>query len=134
MKSKKVFKDDKVTTILGIKSANPGHILLLPKKHYLDMPQVTEDELVHMFMVAKSLSNILLKTMKAKGTTIFAANGALAGQKAPHFMIHVIPRFDGDGLNFVPPEIAISDEKLNGVNASLCLSIGTLGKLSPFLF
>lgn len=100
VQSKKVYEDDKSIAILDINPANPGHMLLIPKEHYTIMPLVPEDVLGHMFMVAKALSTVCLKALQAKGTNIFVANGAIAGQKAPHFMIHVIPRQEKDGLNF----------------------------------
>tara|TARA_Y100000310_G_C20157825_1_gene567701 strand:- start:135 stop:596 length:462 start_codon:yes stop_codon:yes gene_type:complete len=40
----------------------------------------------------------MLRGMGASGTNIYIANGLVAGQRAQHFMIHVIPRKDGDNL------------------------------------
>ena len=51
-----------------------------------------------MFVVAKSLSKLLLRVLKCSGTSVFVANGPAAGQKAQHFMIHIIPRKEADGL------------------------------------
>ncbi len=99
VQSKKIYEDPKCLAVLDINPSNPGHILLLPKEHYSIMPQMPEDVIGHMFMIAKSLSNIMLKTLKVTGTTIFVANGIAAGQKAQHFMLHVIPRKEGDGLD-----------------------------------
>ncbi len=97
--SRKIYEDDKVVAILDINPANPGHTLLLPKEHYMILPQIPEDVLKHLFIVAKALSQVLLKAVGATGTNIFVANGAAAGQRAPHFMIHVIPRIEGDGIS-----------------------------------
>jgi hypothetical protein len=69
-------------------------------------------EIGHVFMVAKSMSGALLKALKADGTNIFVANGAIAGQKAPHFMAHVIPRKEGDRLTLNIPEHKISIAEL----------------------
>ena len=84
VQSKKVFDDETCIGILDINPANPGHVLLLPRKHYSIMPQVPRDEIGHMFMVSKSLSNSMLRALNVNGTTIFVANGVTAGQKAPH--------------------------------------------------
>ncbi len=130
VKSKKVYEDDKVTAILDINPANPGHILLLPKKHYMIMPQMPEDEIGHIFMVAKSLSNALLKALKAKGTNIYVANGAAAGQKAPHFMLNIIPRHANDGLNLVLPEHDMPEQQLEEIHKTLLAKIKELFSLS----
>jgi diadenosine tetraphosphate (Ap4A) HIT family hydrolase len=72
------------------------------------MPQIPEDVLQHIGMVAKGVSHAQLRALKAQGTNIFVANGVTAGQRAQHFMMHVIPRMDGDQLAFALPERAMS--------------------------
>jgi histidine triad (HIT) family protein len=100
--TKKLFEDDKCIIILDINPASEGHCLIIPKKHYQIMPQIPEAELGHFFCMAKKASHTLLKTFGLQGTTVFVANGVAAGQKAPHFMIHVIPRTQGDALFDLP--------------------------------
>ncbi len=96
--SKKVYEDKHCLAILDINPAAKGHILLLPKEHYAIMPQMPDKELGHMYTVAKKISQALLKGLKVSGTNLFVANGLPAGQKAQHFILHIIPRKDGDGL------------------------------------
>src|SRR3989344_7642914 len=88
VQSKNVYEDEKVIAVLDINPANPGHILLMPKEHYVVMPQMPEDDIGYIFMVAKALSHALLQALKAGGTNIFVANGLAAGQRAQHFMVH----------------------------------------------
>jgi len=107
--SKKVYEDDKVMAVLDINPANPGHILLITKEHYVVMPQIPDDVVAHIGMVAKALSHALLRALKAQGTTIFVANGVTAGQRAQHFMLHIIPRMEGDGIGIDYQEHSISD-------------------------
>ncbi|MBI4147855.1 HIT domain-containing protein [Candidatus Woesearchaeota archaeon] len=96
--AKKVFEDDKVVAVLDINPATPGHVLLLTKEHYAIMPQVPDDVIGHIGQVSKACSHAMLKAMKIDGTTIFVANGMAAGQRAQHFMVHIIPRNEGDGV------------------------------------
>jgi|TARA_B100002003_G_C14035401_1_gene498961 histidine triad (HIT) family protein len=98
VQSKKVYEDERVLAVLDINPANPGHILLMPKEHYQIMPLIPEEELAHVFSIAKHLSQQCLKAFKCQGTNIFVANGIVAGQKAQHFMIHIIPRMENDTL------------------------------------
>lgn len=107
--SKKIYSDDKCTAILDINPANPGHILLIPNEHYSIMPLMPPDEIKHLFMVAKALAQASLKALEAQGTNIFVANGTAAGQKAQHFMIHVIPRKEDDNFNLTIPEKPMSE-------------------------
>ena len=117
--AKKIYEDDHCMAILDINPANPGHLLLMPKEHYQIMPLIPEDELKHLAMVAKALSHILLKSLKAQGTNIFIANGTVAGQKAQHFMVHIIPRKEGDNIGLEIPEKKISKKELLDVKEKL---------------
>ncbi|MBI2151120.1 HIT family protein, partial [Candidatus Woesearchaeota archaeon] len=84
--------------LLDINPAAKGHLLLLPKEHYSIMPQIPPETLSRLFMQAKLKSKLLLKSLKAEGTTLFAANGQAAGQRVPHFLLHLLHRKEGDGL------------------------------------
>ncbi len=134
--SKKVYEDEQVLAVLDINPANPGHMLLLPKEHYLIMPQLPDDVTGHIFMVAKALSQSTLRALNAKGNTILIANGAAAGQRAPHFMLHVIPRAMEDSINFDLPERDISPEdyeKLKKLITSKLNSVMGLKKEEPLV-
>jgi len=96
--AKKLYEDDQSLIILDINPASRGHLLLLPKKHYAILPQLNDGLTSHLFSLVKKYSKVLLKGLKADGTTIFIANGLVAGQKAQHFMIHLIPRKEGDSI------------------------------------
>ena len=117
--AKKVYEDDKVVAVLDINPANPGHVLLVTKEHYTVMPQIPDDIIQHIGMVAKAISHALLKSLKAQGTTIFVANGSTAGQRAQHFMLHIIPRMEGDGVGIDIPQFTISDSDYKKVYDAL---------------
>ncbi|MEM4246801.1 MAG: HIT domain-containing protein, partial [Candidatus Woesearchaeota archaeon] len=106
--SKKIYEDDKVVCVLDINPANPGHTLIIPKEHYMIMPQLPEELLQHIGMIAKGVSHAQLRALKAQGTNIFVANGVTAGQRAQHFMMHVIPRMEKDEVGLILPERAMS--------------------------
>ena len=129
IQSKKIYEDDKTLAILDINPANPGHILLLTKDHYSIMPQIPDDEVAYIFTVAKSLSNSLLRSLDAQGTNIIVANGIVAGQRAQHFMTHIIPRKEKDGVSFVLPQKTIDQNELEAVGNKLIASLS--GEKNP---
>src|SRR3989344_9077107 len=96
--SKTIYDDDKCVAVLEINPANPGHVLLFPREHYVIMPQLPEELIGHLFTVSKHISQACLKALKVEGINIFISNGAIAGQRVPHFMIEIIPRKEKDGL------------------------------------
>ncbi len=116
--SHEIYTDEKVVVILDINPANEGHCLILPKQHYQILPQIPQDLIGYMFVIAKKTSRALLKALGVQGTTIFVANGAIAGQKSPHFMIHVIPRMPSD-LLFQVPKHPIKPEDIDKIRDML---------------
>ncbi len=130
--SKKIFEDDRVIAILDINPANPGHTLIIPKVHYQIIPMMPDEELAHMMMVAKAMSHALIKALKVQGTHIFAANGAVAGQQAPHVMLHIIPRKEGDGLKlFDLPKNDFKPEEMVNLENALRQRIGAHMGVAP---
>ena len=123
VQSRKVYQDDKVMAILDLNPANPGHLLIMPKEHYSIMPQMLDDEIGHIFNVVKALSNSMLRGLDVQGTNIVVANGVAAGQRAQHFMVHLIPRKENDSINFVLPQRTISEKELELVRKSILSSL-----------
>ena len=110
--SKKVYEDDVCIAFLDINPAVKGHILLLPRSHISIMPQLDEKTGGHLLQVARELSRSLLKNLYASGSTIFVANGLAAGQRAQHFLIHIIPRKEGDELFGYEKHIVDEEKRL----------------------
>ncbi len=122
--ARKVYEDDSCLAVLDINPANPGHMLLMPKEHFTVMFQVPEQLIGHVFVVAKGLSQASLQALQGKGTTIFAANGTAAGQRAPHFMLHIIPRMSGDNVGIYIPSRALPGKEADQVAAALSAVLG----------
>lgn len=132
IQSRKIYEDDKVLAILDINPANPGHVLLLTKEHYAIMPQLPDDEVSHVFVVAKSLSSSMLRSIDAKGTNIIVANGIAAGQRAQHFMVHIIPRKENDGISFALPQKPMEQNELETIGNRLISALsGAVEKEEP---
>ncbi|MBI4738461.1 HIT family protein [Candidatus Woesearchaeota archaeon] len=109
--SRKVYEDELCIGILDINPANPGHVLVLPKEHYPILPLMPPSVMDSLFVSARKISLAMLRYLKAEGSNIFIANGSAAGQKAPHAMIHIIPRTASDGVKtFTLPQHKIKPE------------------------
>ncbi len=117
--AKKIYDDEKAFAILDKNPAVEGHILLLPKEHYQLMPQVPSDVLDHLFRVAQSLSRAQLKAFGVQGISLFVANGTGAGQRAPHFIIHLIPRKEHDNIGLNLPQGKQADMDYDEVTRTL---------------
>src|SRR3989338_3163953 len=96
--SKKVFENDSIIAVLDISPAVKGHTLVMPKEHYPILPYVPQDVFYEVFGVLPELVSAVKESLICFGSTIFLANGGVAGQQSPHFLFHIFPREKGDGL------------------------------------
>jgi histidine triad (HIT) family protein len=121
--SKKVYEDPDFVGILDINPAAEGHVLLLPKQHFQILPQIPQEIVGNLGIACSNVSAKVLKAFKCEGTTVFMANGAIAGQRAPHFMVHIIPRTENDDISLNPALKEIDDKSFNSIKDKLFTSL-----------
>lgn len=92
-----IHENDRTLCFLDIKPVNPGHVLVVPKKHFDDYASTSEEALREMAVIAKRLGKAVMSALGAPGFNIAVNNGRVAGQLVDHVHLHVIPRFEGDG-------------------------------------
>jgi histidine triad (HIT) family protein len=98
MESKVVFQDDKVIAMLDIYPAVKGHIVFMLKEHYPMPAYLPAEDFIYKFGLLPGLAGVLKTTMLSTGMNVFIAIGGAAGQQAPHFLVHLLPREKGDGF------------------------------------
>jgi len=118
-KVKKIYEDDDVVCILNPTPATFGHSLVIPKKHLQIITQIEDETIKKMFLVSQQISSLLFESTGAEGTNIIIQNGIVAGQKHPHFLIHILPRSKDDGISFEWPRKQIPEESMNKIEEML---------------
>jgi histidine triad (HIT) family protein len=104
----KVYEDKNFFAFLDINPLNPGHTLLIPKKHV----QFVNDyePFGEYWETARKLSNAIKKALKP-----VLVSYVVYGRGVPHAHIHLIPKFKNDAHPLGPnPEktMKLSDEEL----------------------
>jgi len=115
VESRKIYEDDKVIAVIDINPASRGHVLVFPKKHAQVLGQLSDEEVTYLFKIANKTATVIYENLKAEGTNIFVANGVAAGQNMPHVIVHVIPRYQGDGVTFEWKGKKMSEKDLDDV-------------------
>jgi len=93
----KVYEDDSVLAFLDITPVNPGHTLVVPKKHFETLLDLPEEEAAKMISVVKKITPIILAAVESDGFNLNLNNGTVSGQLVNHVHWHIIPRFSADG-------------------------------------
>jgi len=103
--SVKIWEDEKVLAFLDIQPINPGHILVIPKKHAELVIDLDDETLSCIIKVLKVLNKkVRQSAIKCEGINLFLADGESAGQEVFHVHFHLIPRYKNDGFGFKFPK------------------------------
>lgn len=110
----KIYEGQDVIAFLDINPASKGHTLVVTKEHFQDFTKTPRDVIGHVYSVAQLISQACIKELKATGVNVITNAGKSAGQSVLHFHVHVIPRYDGDGIGipFEPSVPLIGSEQL----------------------
>ena len=84
------------TAVYDAFPVNPGHVLILPKRHVATLTELSREEFLGCFELVHQIFPELIMEPNANGFNIGANIGLAAGQTVMHAHIHVIPRFNGD--------------------------------------
>lgn len=91
---------------------NPGHVLLVPRRHVRSWFEATLAERDEMLRLADDARRIVIERHRPDGFNLGLNDGAAAGQTVPHVHLHLVPRYRGDvadprgGVRWIIPERA----------------------------
>ena len=86
-----IYEDDKVKAFLDIEPDVNGHTLIVPKKHYMDITDLDNETLSHIFDVARYLKSLMETKLQITGLTLVQNNGDV--QEVKHFHLHLKPHY-----------------------------------------
>ncbi len=96
-----VYEDEHVLAFMDIMPVNPGHVLVVPKKHCPTLGDLDEATGVHLFRAGMRIERAIRQAdLRCEGTNLLQNNGRAAMQEVFHVHLHVIPRYRGDSLRF----------------------------------
>ena len=96
----KIYEDGKTLAYLDINPFSEGHALVIPKLHSADISEIGEAELADLVLRVKKVATHLKNALPCDGFNILQNNGAAAGQTVRHIHFHIVPRHNGDALEF----------------------------------
>ncbi len=92
----KVYEDDFCLGILDIYPSNSGQVILLPKKHVEGIHELSKSEIGKLFFAAKLIILGMSQSLQCQGVNMIYGLGEGAGQRVPHMIINLIPRYPED--------------------------------------
>ncbi len=94
-----VERNDWVTAFMDARPVAPGHLLVVPNRHFADMDAIEEPYLSAMIASCRRLGMLVKARLCADGYNVLSANGRAAQQSVFHAHFHVVPRRFRDGID-----------------------------------
>ncbi len=88
-----IYENSNVLAFMDIAPVEPGHVLVVPKEHYVNILDIDEWSYLEVHRVAKQLSPAIIRAVGGEAVNIGQNNGACANQRVFHYHLHIIPRF-----------------------------------------
>lgn len=108
--SSRVYEDADAVAFLDIAPFEKGHALVIPRYHAERIIDLPEDRLTRLIPAVSKVGSMLLDRLPCDGFNLLQSNGACATQVVPHVHFHVIPRWNGRAMRWIPGRYDSPDE------------------------
>ena len=119
--SVKVYEDEWVYAFMDAGQVNPGHVLVATKQPYETLLDADDDSAAAMMRAAARIARAVQHAFQPDGITILQANKPAGWQTVPHLHLHVLPRYENDGVDLVWPRKEPGIERLREYAAKICV-------------
>ncbi len=96
--SHRIAGSDRALAFLDINPATEGHTLVVPKRHAVDIWDLDPEDGRAVWSLGQDVAALLRERLHPDGMTLFQANAAAGWQIEFHLHLHLVPRWEGDGL------------------------------------
>lgn len=115
----RVYEDEQTLAFMDLGQVNPGHVLVATKAHVENVFGLDEAQAAAVFRTTARVARAVREAFAPQGLTLFQANGKASLQTVMHFHIHVVPRWESDGMSLAWPAKNPPREKLEEYGAKL---------------
>ena len=92
-----IYEDKNSIAFLDNKPHSKGHTVVIPKVHALTFLEMNDAAFTSLLLTVKKTALKIQKVLEPDGFNIGWNHNSAAGQVVPHFHIHIMPRYNGDG-------------------------------------
>ncbi len=89
-----LYEDELLKIFLDINPDSNGHLLIIPKKHIVNIDDMDNNTLIHIMNLAKKYKLILEEKLNIDGLTLVQNNGMI--QEVKHYHLHLKPYYEKD--------------------------------------
>jgi len=113
-----LYQDNGFIAILDKYPISIGHTLVIPKKHYERVNDISQSDFCALYARVHALNRVIASRLNASASHISINDGAAANQLVPHLHVHIIPRNVNDGAGFTARKL-LRAEEMNEIRKKL---------------
>ena len=91
-----LYRGDKNFVIMNSYPYNPGHVMLIPRRHLEDVRDLRRAEQRELHDLQACTLDVLEQAYAPHGFNVGFNLGKTAGASLPHLHLHVVPRYHGE--------------------------------------
>jgi histidine triad (HIT) family protein len=120
-----VLDEPEIIAFLDHRPVFKGHILVIPRRHVVTLPELPADLLGPLFGAVARCCTAVVDALGAEGSWV--AENNIVSQAVPHLHVHVVPRRRGDGLRgfFWPRHTYDDDDEMVAYATRLRTALGS---------
>ncbi|HLM59362.1 MAG TPA: HIT family protein [Pyrinomonadaceae bacterium] len=93
-----VFQSEEVFAIMSLDQPNPYKVLVIPRLHIENIYDLSAEEAAHIFQATVKIARAVREASGCDGLNLVQSNGRAGQQDVFHFHLHLVPRFNDDGI------------------------------------
>ena len=114
-----IYEDSWFRVFLDVNPASRGHALIVPREHFDNIYELDAETAGRLFSLATCIARAMRDALGCQGLNLVQNNGAIAGQTVEHFHLHLIPRYEGDGVDLTWPQHEIDKEEMEEIRKAI---------------
>lgn len=91
-----IYETDLTIVSINLYPYNPGHLIIFPKRHILNIIDLTDEEALEIHKLTCKSIRIISGAWRAQGFNIGYNMGKNSGGSIPHIHEHIVPRFPNE--------------------------------------
>jgi histidine triad (HIT) family protein len=119
IKSNIVYEDELTIAVLDINPATNGHTIIMPKTHFNSLYEMPQKDYLGLLSIARAVAYAILLSMGVTNVDLVYTQELRKGNFTPHALIHAIPRYNDDTVNYVWQPKTVGPDELSQFSATI---------------
>lgn len=93
-----VFQDEEVAAFVSLEQPTPYKVLIVPRAHVEMIFDLNDELAAAIFQATVRIAKAVREASGCAGLNLVQSNGKVGQQDVFHFHLHIVPRFEDDGI------------------------------------